>query len=71
MEPLYPELPPDPDLDDLPPELEAHTGWMYFGFIDPESGATYPLRRITREQIAAILADERRRREDDDATHLG
>jgi hypothetical protein len=44
---------------------------MYFGFIDPESGATYPLRRITREQIAAILADERRRREDDDATHLG
>jgi hypothetical protein len=60
-----PELPRDPDLDDLPPELEAHRGWTYFGFIDPESGAVYPLRRITREEIAALLADERRRREDE------
>jgi hypothetical protein len=63
------DLPLDPDLDDLPPELEAHPGWMYFGFIDPKSGAVYPLRRITREEIAGILADERRRREaaDDEA----
>jgi hypothetical protein len=59
------DLPPDPDLDDLPRELEEHPGPLYFGFIDPASGAVYPLRRMTREQIAGMLADERRRREDE------
>jgi hypothetical protein len=59
------DLPPDPDLDDLPEELAEHPGWMYFGFIDPDTGAVYPLRRITREEVGTILADERRRREDE------
>jgi hypothetical protein len=58
------DMPRDPDLDDLPEELEAHPGWMYFGFIDPDTGAVYPLRRVTREEVGALLADERRRRED-------
>jgi hypothetical protein len=61
-----PELPRDPDLDDLPPALEEHPGPLYFGFIDPESGAVYPLRRVTREELATIMADQRRRREDED-----
>lgn len=61
-----PELPRDRELDDLPRELEEHPGPLYFGFIDPESGAVYPLRRVTREELATIMADQRRRREDDD-----
>jgi hypothetical protein len=60
------DLPRDPDLDDLPEELAEHPGWMYFGFIDPDTGAVYPLRRITREEVGTILADERRRREGGD-----
>jgi hypothetical protein len=43
---------------------------MYFGFIDPDTGAVYPLRWITREEVGTILADERRRREDDDSPRL-
>lgn len=62
-----PSLPRDPDLDDLPPELEGHPGPLYFGFIDPESGAVYPLRRVTRAELASIMADSRRRREDESA----
>ena len=59
------EMPRDPDLDDLPEELAEHPGWLYFGFIDPDTGAVFPLRRITREEVGTILADERRRREVD------
>jgi hypothetical protein len=59
------ELPRDPDLDDLPRALEEHPGPLYFGFIDPETGAVYPLRRVTREELATIMADQRRRREDE------
>jgi hypothetical protein len=55
------DLSPDPDLDDLPPELAEHPGPLYFGFIDPESGAVYPLRRVTRAELASIMADTRRR----------
>jgi hypothetical protein len=64
MESVDLDLPRDPDLD-LPPELEGHPGPLYFGFIDPESGAVYPLRRVTRAELASIMADQRRRREDD------
>jgi hypothetical protein len=67
MENVDPRLPRDPDLDDLPPELVEHPGPLYFGFIDPESGAVYPLRRVTREELATIMAETRRRREDDEA----
>jgi hypothetical protein len=59
------DLPPDPDLDDLPAELEDHAGPLYYGFIDPESGAVYPLRRVTREELATIMADARRAREEE------
>jgi len=69
MRPVDADLPRDPDLDDLPPELEAHPSPLYFGFIDPESGAVYPLRRVTREELATIMAEQRRNREaEDDVT---
>lgn len=61
------DLSRDPDLDDLPPELAEHPGPLYFGFIDPESGAVYPLRRVTRAELASIMADARRRQEDESA----
>ena len=61
------ELPRDPDLDEpLPPELEVHSGPLYFGFIDPETGAVYPLRRVSRAELATIMADQRRLREAED-----
>jgi len=66
-QPFWDELPLDPNLDELPPEVEQHSGPLYFAFADPKSGAVYPLRRVTREEIAAMLADERRRREAGDA----
>lgn len=65
MDPLDSELPRDPDFDDLPPELEAHPGPLYFGFIHPETGAVYPLRRVSRPELATIMADQRRSREDE------
>jgi hypothetical protein len=65
MERVDLDLPRDPDLDDLPPELEGDPGPLYFGFIDPASGAVYPLRRITHAELASIMADQSRRREDD------
>jgi hypothetical protein len=62
-----PELPRDPDLDEpLPTELAQHEGPLYYGLIDPETGAVYPLRRVTREELASMMADDRRRREADD-----
>jgi hypothetical protein len=57
-------MPVDPDLDDLPPELAEHPGPLYFGFIDPETGAVYPLRRVTREELATIMADQRRQQDE-------
>jgi hypothetical protein len=59
------DLPPDPDLDDPPPKLAEHPGPLYFGFIDPQSGAVYPLRRVTRAELASIMADTRRRKDDE------
>ena len=34
----------------------------------PETGAVYPLRRVTREELATIMADQRRRGEDEAAS---
>jgi hypothetical protein len=57
------ELPRDPDLDDLPQELAEHPGPLYYAVHDPDSGAVYPLRLMTKDEVAVLLADERRRRE--------
>jgi hypothetical protein len=62
------ELPPDSDLDDLPAELREHSGPLHYSWLDPESGEVHQHRRITKTEVGAMLADERRAREADDGT---
>jgi hypothetical protein len=63
------ELPPDPDLDDLPEELRERSDLRIAGR-DPETGEVYS-QPISREELGAAFAHARRCREDDDAAHLG
>jgi hypothetical protein len=58
------DLPPDPDLDDLPAELADHDGPLTIRARDPETGETFTAP-TTREDVATGLADVRRSRDDD------
>jgi hypothetical protein len=60
-----PELPPDPDLDDLPRELAEREGPLVISGVDPEDGTHYAAY-ITKDELAAEFADARRLREHDD-----
>jgi hypothetical protein len=59
----HPEMPADPDLDDLPPEVERHPGPLYLSWLDPDTGEVYVHRPISREEVGTSFADERRRSE--------
>jgi hypothetical protein len=59
------ELPPDPDLDDLPRELAEREGPLVISGVDPEDGTQYAAY-IRKDELAAGFADARRLREDDD-----
>jgi hypothetical protein len=59
------ELPPDPDLDDLPSEIERAEGPLTLVGWDRETGERVE-RPIERIDIARGLADRRRLREDDE-----
>jgi hypothetical protein len=52
------ELPPDPDLDDLPPELRDHPGPLKIVGTD-EDGNVWEAP-ISRDELAAAFADQRR-----------
>jgi hypothetical protein len=54
------ELPPDPDLDDLPAEIAEHPGPLYHGWRDPDTDEIIVHREVTKSEIAATLADQRR-----------
>jgi hypothetical protein len=56
------ELPPDPDLDDLPPELAEHPGPFTISGVD-EDGNVWE-GPVAREHVAAGFADARRAREE-------
>lgn len=58
------ELPPDPDLDDLPRELAERTDRLVISGVDAD-GVHYAAW-ITKDELAAGFADARRLREDDD-----
>jgi hypothetical protein len=58
------ELPPDPDLDDLPRELAEREGPLVISGVDEEG--THYAAYITKDELAAGFADARRLREDDD-----
>jgi hypothetical protein len=57
------EMPADPDLDDLPPEVAQHTGPLYLGWPDPDTDEVYVQRPISREEVGTAVADERRKHE--------
>lgn len=59
------ELPPDPDLDDLPDELRERKGLLMIQGRDPDTGA-WQSAPTTVDQLAPAFADLRRAREDDD-----
>jgi hypothetical protein len=52
------ELPPDPDLDDLPDELWRHPGPLVISGVD-EDGNTWSAP-ITKDEVASAFADQRR-----------
>lgn len=58
------ELPPDPDLDDLPDELRERREPLWIEAVDPDTGEV-ERQPISREDLAAGFADARRSREDD------
>jgi hypothetical protein len=58
------DLPPDPDLDDLPAEFADHSGPLTIRARARETGETFEAP-TTREDVATGLADLRRSREDD------
>ena len=58
------DLPPDPDLDDLPPELAEHPGPFQISGTD-EDGNVWE-GPVSREHLAAGFADARRVPEADD-----
>jgi hypothetical protein len=53
------ELPPDPDLADLPDELVLAPGPLRIRGVDPATGEEYEAP-VTREHVAAAFADRRR-----------
>jgi hypothetical protein len=53
------ELPPDPDLEDLPDELAAARGPLRIRGVDPQTGETHE-QPITREELGATFAERRR-----------
>jgi hypothetical protein len=53
------ELPPDPDLDDLPDELARASGLLRIRGVDPDTGETLE-QPITREELGAAFAERRR-----------
>jgi hypothetical protein len=57
----FPELPRDPDLDDLPPELADHVGPLFIEAVFDGERVRAP---ITREQLASVFAEQRRRKEE-------
>lgn len=59
------ELPPDPDLDDLPDELWRHPGPFTISGTD-EDGNVFEAS-VTRDDLARGFADRRRRADEDDA----
>ena len=58
------ELPPDPDLDDLPDELAGAEGPLRIRGVDTETGQTFEAL-VRCEHIAAGFADARRACADD------
>jgi hypothetical protein len=60
------DLPPDPDLDDLPHELRERPGPFRVSGVDPDTGEVFD-GDITKHELAAGFADARRYDEDDDA----
>lgn len=58
------ELPPDPDLDDLPRELAEREGPFVISGVD-EDGTHYAAF-VTKDDLARGFADARRVREDDE-----
>jgi len=59
------ELPPDPDLDDLPRELAEREGPLVISGVDPEDGTHYAAF-VTKDDLARGFADARRVREDEE-----
>ena len=59
-------FPPDPDLDDLPPELREREGLFTVSGVDRETGERFDAQ-LTRDELASAFADRRRYDEDDDA----
>ncbi len=57
------DLPRDPDLDELPVELAEHEGPLRIRARDPETSEIHEAL-VTREDVAAALADARRARDD-------
>jgi hypothetical protein len=53
------ELPPDPDLDDLPDELRERPGPWLIGGVDPDTGELH-VDEVSREHVAAGFANHRR-----------
>jgi hypothetical protein len=60
------EMPADPDLDDLPPDVAEQDSPLYLGWRDLDTGEVYVQSPISREEVGTAFADERRRREADD-----
>jgi hypothetical protein len=60
------ELPPDPDLYDLPDELWRHPGPFVVSDVDRETGEVFE-GPITKEELGTAFADTRRASEDDEA----
>ena len=58
-----PDLPPDPDMDDLPSALADNDGVLTISARGPETGETYSAP-TTHEDVARGLADLRRQRKD-------
>ena len=58
------ELPPDPDLDDLPRELAERDGPLVSSGVDEDG--VHHAASITKDELAAGFADARRLREDDE-----
>jgi hypothetical protein len=59
------ELPPDPDLDDLPRARAEHDGMLSIRARDPDTGETFTAP-TTHQDVARGLADLRRQRENED-----
>jgi hypothetical protein len=57
------DMPRDPDMDDLPPELAEHRRPLTIRARDPETGETFEAP-TTREDVTTGLADLRRMRKD-------